>query len=135
MFGAGLCALAVTAWMVVWNPTPAPQPMNKASNAFIAACAGVSETNNDVIAYANCLGRISGVSDGHQFTAQLTGDMRSDIELWCTPPRTTDGALMATVLNWIESNPDRYSEIMVQLHAPTGAVAVIIAALHDAYPC
>jgi Rap1a immunity proteins len=104
---------------------------------FLSLCSGktVSDTNNPV-AVGTCHGRISGFVVGHELTVHLAGN-DGDLNMWCIDhSKVTDKDLYLTVASWASTNPDRLKEFVEIEGSPNGAAALmIVAALHDAYPC
>lgn len=110
------------------------------SARFLEMCSGIQLTEEVApIATANCLGRIRGLSDGHLMTVRLAAadpSSRSNIQLWCINTTTTDKQVFDAVSTWTTENETRFNEIVSQYESvPTATMAVIVAALHAAYPC
>lgn len=118
-------------------PSTSPQETTGAVH-FIQICSGITISQDDntglqdgIIAVANCLGRIRGYADGSMVTSEVT----QTAKLWCVPAAQTDQQVMATVLEWIDKNPERYEKFVNAFDDRTAAAATIIQALRETYTC
>jgi hypothetical protein len=56
-------------------------------------------------------------------------------QLWCVPPHQTDGQVIQTVLNWIDTNQNDYQQTLKQYPGVGGAYTTITKALVERYQC
>ncbi len=124
------------------NPDVASQPTVGALT-FLSVCAGMNVTpvTKDV-AVANCIGSISGFVYGFETALALAdaeGHPLLRHMLWCrpNPKQMSAGDLYNAVSLWAAKYPDRVQQ-QVDIYGPNHPMAaqtLIIAALHEQYPC
>lgn len=117
------------------------QPINTDSTMskdFIGACSGMDVSNPDVhlVALSECMGRVRGFVDGHMMTVamnQLAG--AKSINLWCMPTKVSSDQLLTNIMDWVDANPEDYTDVRSKMDDNNGATAVMIRALRTTYPC
>ena len=109
-----------------------------ASKDFVGVCSGmdISDAEVHLIAVSECMGRVRGFVDGHHLTVAMNRMAGAkSVNLWCMPDKLTSGQLLTEVMDWADTHPDEYVKIRTNVDDNNSATAVMIEALHTAYPC
>ena len=103
---------------------------------FLSRCSGIP-VDGEVswsLAYANCMGRVRGLSDGHMLTTSVANGKVKP--LWCVPSRTEDGVVYLSVIRWINQNIEEYQRINSRYTSHIEVATVtIFRALASTYEC
>lgn len=106
------------------------------SSEFLLMCSGkepTAEQTNSAVEI--CAARVRGFADGHSMTMRIHEAKISANPLWCVDQNLSDGSVLATVLRWTDENPDRFWTIAKDANVPTATLMVVVAALHNKFPC
>lgn len=104
---------------------------------FIQRCGGQSfNASNQERERAICNARISGFVSGYDLSLERLGPDAKKLHLWCVPDEQTD--YISVIEGWAQAQPTRYAHVISTMKGSndeTIATALIIAGLHETYPC
>lgn len=108
--------------------------VSAAEVTFLEQCSAIKITEDVTwsLAYANCLGRVRGIVDGHALTMVASKAQ----PWWCVPHKVSDGEVYHAVLSWATKYPREVANINKQSKTQIEAATVVtLRALIQAYPC
>lgn len=135
-----VAAFALDAFNKRHSPSAPPPVQSTQASPWVYTCAQLDPSDGvPGLAQVACLGYLRAFVDMHNMMATLATGLahpaKSDISLMCVPRDTKAGVLFQQVDKWVANNPNRVIDIEQTYTDSNRAFALIVAALHETYPC
>lgn len=142
---------AVSWWYVTSNTTQSEQPSSPYNPLVIQVCSGIPVADQQypsAIAIAHCGARLKGIVEGHQLTLKLVNQLVSNAtsttdaaeftkmsQFWCIDQSVSTQQLLMTFNQVVTNNKVLLDKVSSIQDPDNAALALIVGALHVAYPC